>query len=101
MISSSNRQEQVQEIISENIQDCEILKYICVPHALSNNGHAKIPNKNNHENTCNRLIRLSLSYLNNDRADVIIIHDPCMPYVDEKVYLLEKIQIFLFKKSYR
>ena len=85
LISSSHRQEQVQEIINEHIEDCEILKYISVPHTLPGNGHAKIPSKNNHENTCNRLIKQSLSYLNKDQTDIIVIHDPCMPYVDEKV----------------
>lgn len=37
LVSSSNRQEQIQEIISENIQECEILKYICASNTLPSN----------------------------------------------------------------
>jgi len=41
---------------------------------------------NHHENTTyNRLIKQSLHYLKNDQTDVVILHDPCMPYIDEKV----------------
>ena len=75
----------MQEIISENIQECEILKYICasssnitLPGSNSSNGHNNIKLPIHENTTYNRLIKQSLNYLKNDQTDVVILHDPCM-----------------------
>lgn len=88
MISSSCRQEQIQEIISESVNECEMLKYICASNALPNNNGYKNTNTNHHEFTYNRLLKHSLHYLKHDPTDIVVVYEPNLPYIDEKVSIL-------------
>ena len=70
-------------MISEHIPSYEGLKYLCVDNNLSRKS-PKSSNSNNHEITLNRLLKHCCSLLN-ERDDIIIVHDPNIPCINERM----------------
>jgi hypothetical protein len=83
LCSSSGRQEQVQSLISEHLPNYEGLKYLCAENILAKKSPLK-NSTNSKEITTNRLLKHCCSFLN-DNHDIIVVHDPCMPCIDETI----------------
>ena len=83
LCSTSNRQEQIQEIISEHLNDFEGLKYLCTSNGMTPSGQAK-NNNLKYEATWNKLLKYCINHLN-EQNDIVIVHDPNMPCVDEEI----------------
>ncbi len=83
LCSTSSRQEQIQEIISEYLPNYEGLKYLCASNAIAKNSH-KHSNSAPHDITLNRLLKHCCSFLN-ETNDIVIVHDPNIPSISEKV----------------
>lgn len=106
LCSTTNRQEQVQEILQEYSTDShERIKYICAPNMSMSNGNSGSSSSNNGsnhyynhhhpghnnqhpvENTFNRLLKFSMNCLKREDEpyDIIIVHDVQLPYVEEEI----------------
>ena len=88
MCGTATKEEQIQEIINEYTNQPERIKYLCttnLPQHQHNHGHAS--NKLSvRENTVNRILKYSLSLLNREETyDIILVHDPNIPIVDEEM----------------
>lgn len=83
LCSTSGRQEQIQEIISEHLPNYEGLKYLCASNTIAKNGN-KHSSSAPHDITLNRLLKHCCSFLN-ETNDIVIVHDPNIPCINEKI----------------
>jgi 2-C-methyl-D-erythritol 4-phosphate cytidylyltransferase len=100
LCSASSRQEQVQALVSEHINEYEGLKYLFIPHVISHStsnsiSSSSISGHSQHEISLNRMLKYCFTHLNEYNNDNVIVIDPCMPCINEE--LINNLCIESFK----